>query len=438
MLGQNSILPFRKSKRREVTCLMLIDKFKKRTTFFALALIFAVAIFVCGCNSKAVDANHTEQPPKPISSDYTENKKEASTQGQAEASAVFADSKQDSKAEGEKPKAESLTESSGQPARQEQGEEGLPSGAAAQSSEPSFETQQENATQSSSKQPQAPVPTSAVEVTQEPVRATKLTVRMPSASGEKTKSAQSAAIDYSNTSQGYIMVKYSGSNAKVKLQITGPNKVTYTYTLHKGGYVAFPLTAGSGSYTANVYENISGTSYSMALSCNFTAQLSSSLLPYLYPSQYVSYSLQSKAVEKGDSLAATATTKIGVVQQVYNYIINNIAYDSYKASTVKSGYTPSVDDTLATGKGICFDYAALMAAMLRTQDIPTRMEVGYVAGNVYHAWVSVYLAETGWINGIIQFDGVNWRMMDPTFAAGSAEPKSYTTAAYTYSVKYLY
>ena len=79
-----------------------------------------------------------------------------------------------------------------------------------------------------------------------------------------------------------------------------------------------------------------------------------------------------------------------------------------------------------------------MACMLRTQDIPVRMEVGYVNNSIYHAWISVYIDDIGWINGIIKFDGTTWSMMDPTFAASSAVPQSYTTASCSYSVKYLY
>ena len=50
------------------------------------------------------------------------------------------------------------------------------------------------------------------------------------------------------------------------------------------------------------------------------------------------------------------------------------------------GYLPDVDDVLASQTGICFDYAAVMASMLRCERIPTRLEVGYM-GDVYHAWM---------------------------------------------------
>ena len=42
-------------------------------------------------------------------------------------------------------------------------------------------------------------------------------------------------------------------------------------------------------------------------------------------------------------------------------MITNISYDEEKARTVESGYLPDVDETLESGKGICFDYAALNA-----------------------------------------------------------------------------
>jgi transglutaminase-like putative cysteine protease len=75
-----------------------------------------------------------------------------------------------------------------------------------------------------------------------------------------------------------------------------------------------------------------------------------------------------------------------------------------------------LDDVLTRGKGICFDYAALMTGMLRSQGIPTKLVLGY-AGEVYHAWITVYSEETGWIANIITFDGHTWNLMDPTFTA---------------------
>ena len=98
-----------------------------------------------------------------------------------------------------------------------------------------------------------------------------------------------------------------------------------------------------------------------------------------------------------------------------------------------------MDETLKSGKGICFDYAALMSAMLRSQRIPVRLEVGYV-GEIYHAWISCYIEDVGWVDDIIEFDGKNWSLMDPTLAANNDKDstKEYIGDKSRYIVKYSY
>ena len=62
-------------------------------------------------------------------------------------------------------------------------------------------------------------------------------------------------------------------------------------------------------------------------------------------------------------LAASCTTDADIAAAVYDYMVKNIQYDTEKAATVQNGYLPSPDETLKTGKGICFDYASLAAAI---------------------------------------------------------------------------
>ena len=75
-----------------------------------------------------------------------------------------------------------------------------------------------------------------------------------------------------------------------------------------------------------------------------------------------------------------------------------------------------------------------MAAMLRSQNIPCKLVVGF-AGEVYHAWISVWSPGKGWVEGAIYFDGTDWQLMDPTFASTTGNP-NITGIAYTY--KYIY
>lgn len=248
-----------------------------------------------------------------------------------------------------------------------------------------------------------------------------------------------ASIDASNVSEGYIMVRYTGTCSKVKLQITGPDNITYTYNLIGHEYEAFPLSADSGDYTAAVYENIAGTSYAQILSEIIPAGITSEFGPYLYPNQYVDFTPSSKTVAKARELAGSADSDLEVVSNVYNYIITHIAYDYEKAENIQSGYTADLDQVLDTGRGICLDYAAVMTAMLRSQNIPTRLEVGYVQ-EIYHAWVSTYITEIGWVNGIVEFNGKDWELMDPTFAAASSELilRKFIGDGSHYTVKYMY
>lgn len=260
----------------------------------------------------------------------------------------------------------------------------------------------------------------------------------PAAPGTTVLLSDNAAIDVSNASQGYICASYSGDCPKVKLQITGEDAVTYTYDMH-GGQEYFPLSAGSGTYTVGVYENITANQYSVNLSETIDVTIADEFGAFLYPNQYCMFDSASTAVKKAADLAYFADTDLDVITNIYNYVIKTIAYDYDMAENIQSGYVCDVDEALARGRGICLDYAAVMTCMLRSQGIPTRLEVGY-AGSAYHAWISTYIEEKGWINGIIEFDGTNWSLMDPTFSANTEreELKRFIGDGSNYILKYVY
>lgn len=262
---------------------------------------------------------------------------------------------------------------------------------------------------------------------------------VPVAEGTEETHNDYASIDYSHSNEGYIMARYTGSCPKVKMQITGSNAVTYTYDLVRDDYESFPLSAGSGAYEITILENVSGTSYAVCLVANIDTVLTNEFGPYLYPNQYCNFTSTSNVVTKAAELAESANTDLDVVTNIYNYVITNITYDYDKAKNVPSGYTSDVDEILSSGTGICLDYAAVMTSMLRSQRIPTRLEVGY-AGDVYHAWISTYITDVGWVNGIVEFDGTSWVLMDPTFASSTNEKelKNFIGDGSNYLVKYIY
>ncbi len=239
-----------------------------------------------------------------------------------------------------------------------------------------------------------------------------------SAPGVKTYEKDGSVIDASDIAKGYVIIRNSTSSKRLKVQIIKGSS-TYNYDLKNGGInEIYPLQLGDGSYKVRVMENTSGNKYIPLLEQTIDVKLNNSLSPFLQPNQYVMYGSNWRIVAKANELTKGKKTEAEKIAAIYDYIIKNIKYDKHKANTVQPGYLPNIDETLTSGKGICFDYAALMSGMLRSQGIPTRLIVGTVSPNdINHAWNEVYLKDKGWVSVKIQFEGSTWNRMDSTFAS---------------------
>lgn len=265
------------------------------------------------------------------------------------------------------------------------------------------------------------------------------TVLEPQADGIAEKRASKAVIDYSHVDDGYVMVqKLKESSKRFKVQIKKGGE-TYTYNLPETDWAVLPLSLGDGKYNVGVYENVSGTKYASVVSVSFDAVLSDPFAPFLRPNLYVNYQDAPATVEKGGELTAGLSGPLQKVDAVYAFVVGTLNYDYVQAATVESGYIPKLDRVLKVKRGICYDYAALMTAMLRSQNVPCKLIFGYV-GKAYHAWISVWVDEEGWVNAIY-FDGVSWQRMDPTFASSGGDDetiKALIGDGKNYAEKYSY
>ncbi len=234
----------------------------------------------------------------------------------------------------------------------------------------------------------------------------------------KATSANNAAVDTSNAANGYVAAK-GKSKKKLKLVLT-KDAQTYNYSIENDGTVAYaPLNMGNGSYTVRVMENTSGNKYVALVETEVQVELEDETLPYILPNVYCNFNAQSTCVAKAKELADQSSNQADFVSKVFDFVVENINYDNDKAKELASvtDYIPNPDETLQEGKGICFDYASLCAAMLRSQGIPCKIITGNVSpSNIYHAWNMVYISGT-WVSASINVQKNKWSLIDTTFAA---------------------
>lgn len=136
--------------------------------------------------------------------------------------------------------------------------------------------------------------------------------------------------------------------------------------------------------------------------------LPGAVLPYLYPSRYC----------ESDLLAAEASSRFGNLWQGYERVEAIRAWVNAHVAFVpdSSTSTTTATQTLASGRGVCRDFAHLMIALCRALNIPARFVTGLDFGadpalgpTDFHAYVEAYL-------------GQRWYLFDPS---GTAIPMGF-------------
>jgi transglutaminase-like putative cysteine protease len=194
-----------------------------------------------------------------------------------------------------------------------------------------------------------------------------------------------ATVDIKMTSTDY-------SNFKV---IVEKDDVEYIYNL-VSKIETFPLQMGSGLYTISILGSNDGRRYRLLSKDSINVKLEENAV-FLSSSQTVNWNDDSEVTDLAKALTKDAKTDREKLEIIHEYVITNVAYDYKKATSLPKGYIPSPEATFVEGLGICYDFAALTASMLRAVDVPTKLIKGYSAYTpVYHAWNEV-LVDGEWI-----------------------------------------
>ncbi len=110
----------------------------------------------------------------------------------------------------------------------------------------------------------------------------------------------------------------------------------------------------------------------------------------------------SELKKTADEIVNGVTNYLTAIQSISSFVNN---YLTYTFTNEYTNGTRKASETLNSKKGVCDEYAVLLISLLREEGIPARYVTGYAYGNVLglsnfgpHAWVEVYVPETGWIS----------------------------------------
>ncbi len=189
-----------------------------------------------------------------------------------------------------------------------------------------------------------------------------------------------STVEVHNASMGY-------SSYKVIVQ-KGDQKYYYDIFSEKE---VFPLSMGDGTYEVTILGGNGGRRYMKLFSRTINVHLPENRV-FLTSSQTVNFNEDSEVAKIAKEITKKAKSDSEKLEIIHNYITNNITYDFDKARTVKPGYVPNPDEILKNKKGICYDFAAVTASMLRSVNVPTKLVKGYsVYTSSYHAWNEVLI-----------------------------------------------
>lgn len=213
-------------------------------------------------------------------------------------------------------------------------------------------------------------------------------------------------VDRSQLENGVVRVNYMPEKDVLTKVTVSKGDDKYTYALDSNS--TFPLQLGDGEYTITVLENIAGSKYKVVGREKVTLELANKNNVFLQSIQNINWHEDMEAVKKARELTEDARDDKEKVVAIYNYVINNISYDYDKASSLNADYLPSIEETVGNSQGICYDFAALFAAMLRSVDVPAKLIMGYKNDiETYHAWNQVYLKDIDkWVTIDTTYDSI--------------------------------
>jgi len=220
------------------------------------------------------------------------------------------------------------------------------------------------------------------------------------------EAVRSGNFDNSRTEMGTVGARYIPSVPKrIKTRIQ--NSVDkYDYDLFgRERFEYFPLQLGEGEYKVSIFENVTGNRYRQVKTQSINAKIKDPLYVFRASVQTVRGDPDMDIIIKAAELTSDLKTDKEKFTAIYGFVIDTFSYDYDKIKNIDSTYVPDIEKIYNDKKGICYDYSAVFAAMLRSQNIPAKLVKGYSdLVNGYHAWNEVYISDEN-----------RWMVIDTTY-----------------------
>jgi transglutaminase-like putative cysteine protease len=193
-----------------------------------------------------------------------------------------------------------------------------------------------------------------------------------------------------NEEIGTVSINYTATDYSDFKVLVKKGTEQYVYNLYDS-QEEFPLQMGSGEYSIGLYQRVDGNKYRKVTSTKAVVTIDM-MKVYTASIQTINWKENTSAAKLAESITTEKMTDQEKFNAIYKYVINNVVYDYKKASSVDSRFIPNNTLTIENKNGICYDYSSLMASMLRSVGVPSKMIHGQSTyTSVYHAWNEVYL-----------------------------------------------
>lgn len=248
-------------------------------------------------------------------------------------------------------------------------------------------------------------------------------------------------VEISDNGTGTVNITYHNpDNKMIAIQVvkSGTSNPYKYFASGKTINVDVPMTLGNGTYKVGVYKNTTGNKYSPLSEETIKLNLSNDKAPFLSSSQLVDWNTKNAAIKQATKLTKSCKTDNDKIKEIYKYIVENFSYDfdKLKQLSSNSNYIPDIDKVYKAKKGICYDISSLMASMLRSQSVATKLVTGYptnsnLPANTYHAWNKAYDSAKGsWLIIDATTDMQLYKKVD--YSAMAKKSKEYSKESLVY------